>query len=213
MIYALNTKNDEHEAAIQTLKEAHEEEVQQILSETREKIMQYKSKISDEMDLKRRIQSLEDSMELHERMKRQALAEFETYRQRVEDMQLCTEAQHTQRVVTMSREVEEMRRSFEERLRSFGQVGAGVGAGSGSPGIRSQTGPILSAGGSCACSPPVFARVCFGYSSFLENRKVRCTNSTKAPASELGNNNSLRLYRAVLKLKSLYSDEEETALQ
>uniref|UniRef100_A0A8C7UWQ2 Family with sequence similarity 184 member A n=1 Tax=Oncorhynchus mykiss TaxID=8022 RepID=A0A8C7UWQ2_ONCMY len=110
--------------AIQTLKEAHEEEVQQILSETREKIMQYKSKISDEMDLKQRIQSLEESMELHERMKRQALAEFETYRQRVEDMQLCTEAQHTQRVVTMSREVEEMRHSFEEKLRSFGTAQA-----------------------------------------------------------------------------------------
>uniref|UniRef100_A0A4W5NKP8 Family with sequence similarity 184 member A n=1 Tax=Hucho hucho TaxID=62062 RepID=A0A4W5NKP8_9TELE len=124
VIYALNTKNDEHEAAIQILKEAHEEEVQQILSETREKIMQYKSKISDEMDLKQRIQSMEESMELHERMKRQALAEFETYRQRVEDMQLCTEAQHTQRVVTMSREVEEMRRSFEEKLRFFGTAQA-----------------------------------------------------------------------------------------
>ncbi|KAG5277028.1 hypothetical protein AALO_G00112690 [Alosa alosa] len=122
VIYALNTKNDEHEAAIQTLKEAHEEEVQQILSETREKIMQYKSKISDEIDLKRRIQSLEESMELHERMKRQALSEFETYRQRVEDMQLCTEAQHTQRVVSMSREVEEMRRNFEEKLRTFSQA-------------------------------------------------------------------------------------------
>lgn len=42
VIYALNTKNDEHEAAIATLKEAHEEEVQQILSETREKILQVK---------------------------------------------------------------------------------------------------------------------------------------------------------------------------
>ena len=122
MIYALNTKNDEHEAAIATLKEAHEEEVQQILTETREKILQYKGKISDEIDLKRRIQSLEESMEQHDRMKRQALAEFESYRQRVEDMQLCTEAQHTQRVVTMSREVEEMRRSFEEKLRTFGQA-------------------------------------------------------------------------------------------
>uniref|UniRef100_A0A8D3BY81 Family with sequence similarity 184 member A n=1 Tax=Scophthalmus maximus TaxID=52904 RepID=A0A8D3BY81_SCOMX len=124
VIYALNTKNDEHEAAIATLKEAHEEEVQQILSETREKILQYKSKISDEMDLKRRIQTLEESMELHDRMKRQALAEFESYRQRVEDMQLCTEAQHTQRVVSMSREVEEMRRSFEEKLRTFSQAQA-----------------------------------------------------------------------------------------
>ncbi|XP_058880493.1 protein FAM184A-like isoform X2 [Acipenser ruthenus] len=124
VIYALNTKNDEHEAAIQILKEAHEEELQQILSETREKILQYKSKVSDEVDLRRRIQSLEESLELHERMKRQAMAEFETYRHRVEDMQLCTEAQHTQHVVTMSREVEEMRRSFEEKLRSFTQVQA-----------------------------------------------------------------------------------------
>lgn len=56
-------------------------------------MIQYKSKISDEMDLKKRIQSLEDSIELHDSMKRQALAEFESYRQRVEDMQLCTEAQ------------------------------------------------------------------------------------------------------------------------
>uniref|UniRef100_A0A4W6EPW3 Family with sequence similarity 184 member A n=1 Tax=Lates calcarifer TaxID=8187 RepID=A0A4W6EPW3_LATCA len=118
VIYALNTKNDEHEAAIATLKEAHEEEVHPT------RLFQYKSKISDEMDLKRRIQSLEESMELHERMKRQALAEFESYRQRVEDMQLCTEAQHTQRVVSMSREVEEMRRSFEEKLRTFSQAQA-----------------------------------------------------------------------------------------
>ena len=53
VIYALNTKNDEHEAAIATLKEAHEEEVQQILSETREKILQvvsiYFSMISELM--------------------------------------------------------------------------------------------------------------------------------------------------------------------
>uniref|UniRef100_A0A7N8X4V5 Uncharacterized LOC113127602 n=1 Tax=Mastacembelus armatus TaxID=205130 RepID=A0A7N8X4V5_9TELE len=57
-------------------------------------------------------------------MKRQALAEFEMYRQRMEDSQLCTEAQHTQRVVSMSREVEEMRRDFEEKLRAFSQAQA-----------------------------------------------------------------------------------------
>lgn len=56
------------------------------------------------------------------KMKQQALAEFEAYKHRVEDMQLCAEAQHVQRIVTMSREVEEIRRKFEERLRSFGQL-------------------------------------------------------------------------------------------
>ncbi|XP_028328359.1 protein FAM184A [Gouania willdenowi] len=124
VIYALNTKNDEHEEEIESLKEAHEDEVQHIVTETRDKIMQYKSKMADEADLRRRLASLEESVELHEHMKRQALAEFEMYRQRIEDSQLCTEAQHTQRVVSMSREVEEMRRDFEEKLRSFSQAQA-----------------------------------------------------------------------------------------
>ncbi|KAM7171939.1 protein FAM184A [Macrochelys suwanniensis] len=122
VIYALNTKNDEHEAAIQALKDAHEEEIQQILAETREKLLQYKSKVAEEMDLKRKIQVLEESLEDHKKIKHQALTEFEAYKDRVEDMQLCAEAQHVQRVVTMSREVEEIRRKFEERLRSFVQL-------------------------------------------------------------------------------------------
>ncbi|XP_043366818.1 protein FAM184A isoform X7 [Dermochelys coriacea] len=122
VIYALNTKNDEHEAAIQALKDAHEEEIQQILAETREKLLQYKSKVAEEMDLKRKIQVLEESLEDHKKMKHQALTEFEAYKDRVEDMQLCAEAQHVQRIVTMSREVEEIRKKFEERLRSFVQL-------------------------------------------------------------------------------------------
>uniref|UniRef100_A0A8C7WUU2 Family with sequence similarity 184 member Aa n=1 Tax=Oryzias sinensis TaxID=183150 RepID=A0A8C7WUU2_9TELE len=109
---------------IESLKEAHEDEVQHIVTETRDKIMQYKTKMADEADLRRRLASLEESVELHEHMKRQALAEFEMYRQRMEDSQLCTEAQHTQRVVSMSREVEEMRRDFEEKLRAFSQAQA-----------------------------------------------------------------------------------------
>ncbi|CAO2628108.1 Protein FAM184A [Lemmus lemmus] len=122
VIYALNTKNDEHESAIQALKDAHEEEIQQILAETREKILLYKSKVTEEVDLRRKIQVLEASLEDHVKMKQQALTEFEAFKHRVADMQLCAEAQHVQRIVTMSREVEEIRRKFEERLLSFGQL-------------------------------------------------------------------------------------------
>ncbi|XP_040206254.1 protein FAM184A isoform X1 [Rana temporaria] len=122
VIYALNTRNDEHESGVQAIKEAHEEEIQQILAETREKILQYKNKVSEETELKRKIQALEESLEEHKKMKHQALTEFEVYKHRVEDMQLCAEAQHVQRVVTMSREVEEIRKRFEERIRSFMQL-------------------------------------------------------------------------------------------
>ncbi|XP_074043560.1 protein FAM184A isoform X2 [Macrotis lagotis] len=122
VIYALNTKNDEHESSIQALRDAHEEEIQQILGETREKILQYKSKLAEESDLKRKIQVLEESLEGHKKMKHQALTEFEAYKHRMEDMHICTEAQHVQRVLTMAREVEEIRRQFEEKLESFSQL-------------------------------------------------------------------------------------------
>ncbi|XP_074166095.1 protein FAM184A isoform X4 [Sminthopsis crassicaudata] len=122
VIYALNTKNDEHESSIQALRDAHEEEIQQILGETREKILQYKSKLIEESDLKRKIQVLEESLEGHKKMKHQALTEFEAYKHRMEDMHICTEAQHVQRVLTMAREVEEIRKKFEEKLQSFSQL-------------------------------------------------------------------------------------------
>lgn len=47
------------------------DQVQHIVTETRDKIMQYKSKIADEADLRRRLANLEESVELHEHMKRQ----------------------------------------------------------------------------------------------------------------------------------------------
>lgn len=46
-------------------------QVQHIVIETRDKIMQYKSKMVDEADLRRRLAILEESVELHEHMKRQ----------------------------------------------------------------------------------------------------------------------------------------------
>ncbi|XP_062863854.1 protein FAM184A [Trichomycterus rosablanca] len=126
VIYALNTKNDEHEEALRSLKDTHDDEIEHLLSETREKILQYRSRTGGEAELKRRLQALEESLELQEQMKREALAEFELYRRRVEEMRLSSEEQHSQRVTSMQREAEELRHDFEDRLRSFGQLEARI---------------------------------------------------------------------------------------
>ncbi|XP_078398310.1 protein FAM184A isoform X4 [Cetorhinus maximus] len=122
VIYALNTKNDEHEAAIQALKEAHEEEIQQIFDETKDRILQYKGKINEEVELRKKIQSLEESLEQHEQMKQQALAEFEAYKQHVEDMQFATETHQTQGVAIMSRNIQEIKENFDDKLQQFIQL-------------------------------------------------------------------------------------------
>lgn len=125
VIYALNTKNDEHEEALRSLRDSHGDELEALLSETREKLLQYRSRPGGgEAELRRRLRSLEESLELQERTRQEALAEFELYRRRVEETRQSAEEQHSQRVSSMQREAEELRRDLEERLRSFGQLEA-----------------------------------------------------------------------------------------
>ncbi|XP_071599978.1 protein FAM184B [Heliangelus exortis] len=96
VIYALNTKNDEHEASIQALREAHEEEIQNILAETRETILQCKSKAEEEQLLRKRIQALETAVEQHKKLKEEALAELMLCKKQVEDREPRTDMKQAQ---------------------------------------------------------------------------------------------------------------------
>ncbi|XP_063192202.1 protein FAM184B isoform X3 [Chroicocephalus ridibundus] len=99
VIYALNTKNDEHEASIQALREAHDEEIQCILAETRETILRCKSKVEEEQLLRKRIQALEIAVEQHKRLKEEALAELTLCKKQVEERELTTEVKQAQAVL------------------------------------------------------------------------------------------------------------------
>ncbi|XP_034627867.1 protein FAM184B isoform X1 [Trachemys scripta elegans] len=121
VIYALNTKNDEHEASIQALKEAHQEEIQRILAETRETILQYKCKVGEEQELRKHIQTLEDTLEQHTRLKEEALAEFTMCKKQVEEKAFRTEANHTERIITLSKEMLDTKTDFENKPQHFNQ--------------------------------------------------------------------------------------------
>ncbi|XP_068044850.1 protein FAM184B isoform X3 [Anomalospiza imberbis] len=96
VIYALNTKNDEHEDSIQALREAHEEEIQNILAETRETILQCKSKVEEEQLLRKHIQALEIAVAQHKRLKEEALAELILCKKQAEEKESRTEEKKAQ---------------------------------------------------------------------------------------------------------------------
>ncbi|XP_014121072.2 protein FAM184B isoform X6 [Zonotrichia albicollis] len=96
VIYALNTKNDEHEDSIQALREAHEEEIQNILAETRETILQCKSKAGEEQLLRKHIQALEIAVAHHKRLKEEALAELILCKKQAEEKESRTEEKQAQ---------------------------------------------------------------------------------------------------------------------
>ncbi|XP_067657871.1 protein FAM184A-like isoform X1 [Haliotis asinina] len=119
VIYALNTKNDEHEAVLQNIKEQHESELQQLLSETKEKVELYKNKISADADHRKKIQALESSLAEQEKYKSSALDEFERFKKRAEERECELKTEHSKRIVDLSQEVLKAKQEFEEKVVKF----------------------------------------------------------------------------------------------
>uniref|UniRef100_A0A7M4EA11 Family with sequence similarity 184 member B n=1 Tax=Crocodylus porosus TaxID=8502 RepID=A0A7M4EA11_CROPO len=121
VIYALNTKNDEHEDSIQALKEAHEEEIKHIHAETKETILQYKSKMGEEQVLRKRIQTLEDMLGQHQMLKEEASAKFIMCKKQVAERELRTEGKQPELISSLSRELLDMKTDFENKLQHLNQ--------------------------------------------------------------------------------------------
>ncbi|XP_014115034.1 PREDICTED: protein FAM184B isoform X1 [Pseudopodoces humilis] len=119
VIYALNTKNDEHEDSIQALREAHEKEIQNILAETRETILQCKSKVEEEQLLRKHIQALEIAVAQHKRLKEEALAELVLCKKQAEEKESRTEVKQAQ--IGLSTDTVDTNADFENKLLHLNQ--------------------------------------------------------------------------------------------
>ncbi|XP_041332386.1 protein FAM184B isoform X6 [Pyrgilauda ruficollis] len=119
VIYALNTKNDEHEDSIEALREAHEEEIRNILAETRETILQCKSKAEEEQLLRKHIQALEIAVAQHKRLKEEALAELILCKKQAEEKESRTEEKQAQ--TGLSTDTVDTTADFENKLPHLNQ--------------------------------------------------------------------------------------------
>ncbi|XP_054635022.1 protein FAM184B isoform X2 [Dunckerocampus dactyliophorus] len=96
VIYSLNMKNEEQEAALQALNHAHDEELHRILMETCHE--------GEGSALRTRLLQLQESLDEQQRVGAQVQADFECFRMQSEERERETEA--------------ELRRDFEERLQA-----------------------------------------------------------------------------------------------
>ena len=51
VIYTLNTKNDEHETIVSTLKEKHEDEIEKLLASSTSKLHEIKNKMNNDSQM------------------------------------------------------------------------------------------------------------------------------------------------------------------
>uniref|UniRef100_A0A2I3HXP9 Family with sequence similarity 184 member B n=1 Tax=Nomascus leucogenys TaxID=61853 RepID=A0A2I3HXP9_NOMLE len=115
VIYALNTRQDEAEASMEALREAHQEELQSAVAETKARLLQEQG-CAEEEALLQRIQALESALELQKRLTQEALAESASCRLETKERELRVEAEHAERVLTLSREMLELKADYERRL-------------------------------------------------------------------------------------------------
>lgn len=119
VIYALNTKNDEHENVLENMKVTHEEEMQQLIAETKEKMNYFKSRISAVSEQKQKIEVLESHLAQERLRREEALAEFEKFKQRSEDQESQLKSEFSDKLLSMSKELLAAKKQFEERLKDF----------------------------------------------------------------------------------------------
>uniref|UniRef100_A0A8C5KQ26 Family with sequence similarity 184, member B n=1 Tax=Jaculus jaculus TaxID=51337 RepID=A0A8C5KQ26_JACJA len=120
VIYALNTRQDEAEASLEALREAHQEELQGAVAETRARLLQEQGHASEDAEaLLQRIQTLESALELQKRLTQEALAESASCRLETKERELRVEAEHAERVLTLSKEMLELKADYEKRLRQL----------------------------------------------------------------------------------------------
>ncbi|XP_006884593.1 PREDICTED: protein FAM184B [Elephantulus edwardii] len=116
VIYALNTRQDEAEASMEALREAHQEELQNAVAETKASLLQDQGRAQKDA-LLQRIQALESALELQKRLTQEALAESASCRLETRERELRVEAEHAERVLTLSKEMLELKADYEKRLR------------------------------------------------------------------------------------------------
>ncbi|XP_004624715.1 protein FAM184B [Octodon degus] len=118
VIYALNTRQDEAEASMEALREAQQEELQSAVAETKARLLQERGCPKDDQEaLLQRIQALESALEMQKKLTQEALAESATCRLQTKERELRVEAEHAERVLTLSKEMLELKADYEKRLR------------------------------------------------------------------------------------------------
>lgn len=119
VIYALNTKNDENEAVLQTVKDQHEEEKQQLLAELQSKIQQFKSRLDGESDHQQQISILQSRISEYEQQHNLVEDRFLRLKEEAAAKERQQQEEYSHQMQQLTQDVLRAKREFEEQLQAF----------------------------------------------------------------------------------------------
>ncbi|XP_059154210.1 protein FAM184A-like [Physella acuta] len=119
VIYALNTKNDENDTVLQSLKDQHEEEIQRILADTQKKVSVYKCQLDEESDHRKTIEALQTKMDEYKDQKTLVENQFAAYKTKISELHEKERESYANRLFDMSHEMLKAKKDFEDHIQRF----------------------------------------------------------------------------------------------
>lgn len=119
VIYALNTKNDEHEAMVDALQKGHDDEMQHLIAETKKKVESFKARLGIVSEQQQKIEALESLLSQERLHKEEALGEFENTKVQNEAKLVQLKEDYSDKMLSISRDMLSTKKDFDDRLKDF----------------------------------------------------------------------------------------------
>lgn len=119
VIYALNTKKDEHENMLLHLRDQHKEDLEKLGSQMKVKLLQYKEKLLEANKHHDRVVELEKLVSCQQERQKKFTDDFEDYQIEMTEKLHQAEINYRKRLWEFSGEMLEEKKVFQEKLKSF----------------------------------------------------------------------------------------------
>ncbi|CAI9732964.1 Hypothetical predicted protein [Octopus vulgaris] len=119
VIYALNTKKDEHENMLLHLRDQHKEDLEKLGSQMKVKLLQYKEKLLEVNKHHDRIVDLEKLVSCQQEQQKKFTEDFEDYQIEMTEKLHQAEINYRKKLWEFSGEMLEEKKAFQEKLKSF----------------------------------------------------------------------------------------------
>ena len=119
VVYALNTKNDEHDSIVECLKEKHEEEMKIFLAETKSRLSELQLRIVSNEKQKKDVEHMEQLLLKEKEKGRDILKEFERFKISAKETEEMLTVESEEKASLNVKQLLEVKNNFEKQLNSL----------------------------------------------------------------------------------------------
>ncbi|KAL5262616.1 hypothetical protein ACHWQZ_G008124 [Mnemiopsis leidyi] len=119
VVYALNTKNDEHDAHISCLQEAHELELKKVLASAEEQILKLQTIVANQRNDKETILDLRNRILEYQQSNHDAARDFKKFKTHTQDREDVLKRSYEEQMKALKFELETMKSDYQTKIFEF----------------------------------------------------------------------------------------------